>query len=133
VLRPDGRLLSGWNDHSRDSDEAVLWKAWEEALGPAVPATVGIPWRQLGISLVEQGWRQVGQTHMHRFTVTRTLQTFLDRLERRVWSRTWRLSDDEVAHGLAAVHDAIQRHGIDAQEPHAFESTFNVQAFMPPE
>jgi SAM-dependent methyltransferase len=133
VLRPDGRLLSGWNDHNRDLNEVVLWKAWEEALGTSVPSTVGIPWRQLGASLIEQGWHQVGETHTHRYSVTRTLQTFLDRLERRVWSRTWRLSEDEFAHGLAAVHDAMQRHAIDAQEPHIFEATFNVQAFAPPE
>jgi SAM-dependent methyltransferase len=132
VLRPGGRLLSGWNDHSHDSDEAALWKAWDEALGASVPLTVGIPWRQLGTSLAQQGWRQVGKTHTHRYTVTRTLQIFLDRLERRVWSRTWRLSDDELAQGLAAVHDALQRLSIDAHKPYVFEAAFNVQAFVPP-
>jgi SAM-dependent methyltransferase len=132
VLHPDGRLLTGWNDHSRDSEVAVLWKAWEEALGAAVPATIGIPWRQLSTSLVEQGWCQVGGTHTYRYTVTRTLQTFLNRLERRVWSRTWRLSDDMFARGLAAVHDAVQRLGIDAQGPRTVEVAFNVQAYVPP-
>ena len=133
VLRPGGRLLIGWNDSARrNTEEALLWKAWEEALGVSATATVGIPQRQLGALLIEQGWRQVGKVCTHHYTITRTLQTFLDRLERRVWSRTWRLTDDEFAHGLRAVRETIQRQGIDPQERHTVEAVFHVQAFVPP-
>lgn len=133
VLRPGGRLLIGWNDSARrDTDEALLWKAWEEALGTSATATVGIPQRQLGAFLAEQGWRQAGKIRTHHYTITRTLQTFLDRLERRVWSRTWRLTDEEFARGLAAVREAMQRQGIDPQERHTVKAAFHVQAFLPP-
>jgi SAM-dependent methyltransferase len=133
VLRPGGRLLIGWNDGTRrDTDETLLWKAWEEALGASATATVGIPWRQLGASLTERGWRPLGETRTHHYTIMRTLQTFLDRLERRVWSRTWRLTDEEFARGLAAVREAMQRQGIDPQKWHTVEAAFHVQAFVPP-
>jgi SAM-dependent methyltransferase len=133
ALRPGGRLLIGWNDHTRrDPDEAELWKTWEEALGTSAPTPVGIPQRQLGTFLLEQGWRQIGETHTHHYTVARTPQAFLDRLEQRVWSRTWRLPDDAFARGLAAVREAMQRQGIDPQEPRTVEAAFNVQAYVPP-
>jgi len=133
VLVPGGRLLNGWNDHARrDPVEAALWRAWEGAVGESASVPVGIPQHQLGTCLIERGWHPVGETQTHRYPLTRTPQTLLDRLERRVWSRTWQVSDDDLARGLAAVRDALRSQHIDPQEPRTVEAAFCVQAFMPP-
>jgi len=131
VLRPDGVLISGWNDNSHRREDG-LWKIWNEVVKETALPNIGVPRDQFETFLPAQGWRQVGPTLIHSFTTRRTPQDFLTRLEQRTWSSCWRLPDEVVARGLAAVREAIRQQGIDLHQPEEHESAFKVQAYYPP-
>jgi ubiquinone/menaquinone biosynthesis C-methylase UbiE len=133
VLRPGGVLISGWNDSKRrDPGNDVLWSAWESVAGAYTQRTAGVSREQLATFLPESGWQPVGEALTHTYTIVQTPQTFLDRLERRVWSSLWSLPDEVVAQGIAAVRAAMHEHGIDPQQPGAVAASFHVRAFAPP-
>jgi SAM-dependent methyltransferase len=133
VLTPAGFLLTGWNDTSHTSPiEQQLWAVWNDTIGPATAHTVGLPRRQYGSYLLDVGWREAGETLSYTYPHVHTVQQFLDRLERRVWSRIWNVTDDVLAQGLAAIHAAMQQQTIDPAQPLSAEERFCVQAVMPP-
>lgn len=131
VLRPDGVLISGWNDNS-PRHEDVLWKVWNEIVKETALPNIGVPRDQFETFLPGQGWRQVGDTLIHPFLTRRSPQTFLNRLEQRTWSSCWRLPDDIVAQGVAAVREAMRQYQIDPHRVEALEVTFKIQAYRPP-
>jgi hypothetical protein len=133
MLRPGGMLLNGWNSKGYDQSEDMLWKAWDRAMQPERTATVGVPRDQLSTFLPDSGWRQVGETWTHHYTTLQRPQWFLDALEQRCWASLWKLTDAELAHGLAAVRAAMTEHGIDPRQPREQAHVFKVEAFLPPE
>lgn len=134
VLRPGGVLLSAYNDSGRRApQEDVLWQAWEDVVKESQLPNVGVQRDQFGSFLVDQGWRKAGEGGEHHYMVTRTPQDFLNRLEQRIWSSSWRLPDAVVERGLAAVRETMQRHNLDPQQRVAFESVFKVTAYRPPQ
>lgn len=133
VLRPGGCLVSGWNEGDRGRGESVLWNAWESAVGEITRPNVGVPRERYRTFLEDEGWRPVGDMLAHQYVTTQTPQAFLDQAERRVWSSFWRLSDAELARGLAAVRAAIRDRNMDPRQPLEHVSRFHVQAFLPPD
>jgi ubiquinone/menaquinone biosynthesis C-methylase UbiE len=133
VLRPAGRLIS--NYYEREGQRrgiAVLWEAWEAAVPAGQQRNVGVPREQYGTYLTDAGWRPAGEKLAHTYVQRQTARAFLDRLERRVWSSMWRLSDDDFARGLAAVRAEIERRGLDLDAPVETEARFIVEAYLPP-
>ncbi len=134
VLKPAGVLLAGWNEgQHRTPIEDQLWAAWNAAIGPATTRNIGLPREMYGTYLQDLGWREVGETLSYTYPHVRTVQTFLDLLERRVWSRIWSVPDDVFAQGLAAIRAAMQEHAIDPMQTLGIEESFHVRAFAPPE
>jgi ubiquinone/menaquinone biosynthesis C-methylase UbiE len=133
VLTPGGALLNGWNDDER-RDEAgdLLWNAWDSVVGPMSTRNVGVAREQYATFLADSGWREIGEPLTCSYTITRSPQDFLDRLEGRVWSSMWRLPDDVIAQGIAAVRAAMREHRIDAQATLVTEASFRVRRFAPP-
>lgn len=129
VLRPGAPLLHGWNQGG-DSFRP-LREAWEAAIPEDRRQEVGVRWGQRETFLVEQGWRVSGE-HSLPYTYLQAPQTFLERIEGRVWSRTWQLSDEELAAGAAAVRAALRAHFPDPQRPVAVTAQFRVQVLVPP-
>jgi ubiquinone/menaquinone biosynthesis C-methylase UbiE len=133
VLAPAGLLLTAWNDTSHTSDiERQLWDVWNSATHQVTTENVGLPRRLYGTYLPEAGWRAAGETLSYTYPHVFTVQQFLDRLERRVWSRLWNVPDDDFAQGFVALHAEIQRQAIDPAQPLSSEERFCVQAVMPP-
>jgi len=69
---------------------------------------------------------------VHRFSVARTLRGFFERMEQRIWSSSWRLTDDEITRGLTAVRAAAEAHNLALDETFEHEQRFSVRAFAPP-
>jgi ubiquinone/menaquinone biosynthesis C-methylase UbiE len=132
VLRPDGVLVSGWNNNTSDQSADVLWNAWNAIVQEESRPHVGVAWDQFETFLPDAGWQRAGDTLTHTFITRRTPQEFLSLLERRAWSRCWRMPDDLVERGIAAVREAIRQHGIDPQQPQEHEAAFKAQAFRRP-
>lgn len=133
VLRPGGVLIAGWNEHhSADPVRARLFPAWEEASRITHTPNAGVPREQYHTFLTDSGWRRKGEHRAHRYTVTNTAREVISQLERRVWSSTWRLSDEDVARGLAAVHAVVAEEGIDLDAPQSFADSFAVETYLPP-
>ena len=136
VLKPGGALINGWNttphaEAGKNTD--VLWEAWNSVVGSISRRNVGISREEYETFLPDQGWQQVGETHTHSFTRSTSSAQFIDCLERRVWSSMWRLEDEVVERGIAAVRAAMQAQGIDPQSPREVTASFNVAVYMPPD
>jgi SAM-dependent methyltransferase len=133
ALRPGGRLVSGWNEGDRGMGESVLWNAWDAAVGAALPQNVGVPRERYRTFLDEEGWQPTGDPLVHRYVTIQTPRGFIDQAERRVWSSLWRLSDADLARGVAAVRAALRDQDIDLDQPLKHVSRFTVQAYLPPD
>ena len=132
VLRPEGVLLHAWNDGGDHRANDVLWEAWNNTVGEERREHVGVPFDRRDTFLPDAGWQQTGGTLTRTYTTVRVPRRFLQRLEQRCWSNMWRMSDDTVARGIAAVHAAMAEHGIGLDDERPFEGTFSVRAYLPP-
>ncbi|MBN1203147.1 MAG: class I SAM-dependent methyltransferase [Anaerolineae bacterium] len=132
VLRPGGLLISGWVDRDR-SIQRPLRDAWDAAVGESPRLQhVGVPRGQYATCLSDEGWRRASDPHRHAYTVTETTQIYIDRMAQRAWSSTWRLTDDEIARGVAAMYAAAERQHLDLAQPYDVPSAFVIEAYLPP-
>lgn len=129
VLRPNAPLLHGWN--ARLAQDG-LQAAWDQATDEIVTVNgrVSTDWRRN--FLAESGWRELGGLQTYAYTVQRTPQEFYDSMAQRYFSSTWRMSDAELERGLAAVRGYIASHYTDPTQPEMLNSSFHVQAYLPP-
>ncbi len=133
VLKPGGILLQAWNSiETRATGRDPLWGAWDAVVGSFTDRVVGITPAEYDTFLTDNGWRLAQDTQPVPYKRMRTPAIFLDRLERRVWSSMWRLPDELVEQGLAAVRAKIDELGLDMHESAEFDSSFNIQVFAPP-
>lgn len=132
VLRPDGVLLHAWNDGGLHAAQDVLADAWDAAVGKERREHVGVPFDKRDTFLPDAGWQPVGETLSHTYTAIRVPRDFLRRLEQRSWSNMWRMPDEVVARGIAAVQATMAEHGIGLDDQRSFVGAFSVRAFRPP-
>lgn len=132
ALKPGGKLLIGRNDADRRADEQMLWDAWNSVIPRERTSAVGVPREQSDFFPLDEGWQQVGGPLVHRFSVARTLRGFFERMEQRIWSSSWRLTDDEITRGLTAVRASAEAHNLALDETFEHEQRFSVRAFAPP-
>ena len=126
VLRPGAPLLSGWsNTEAPPGLEAVFQR---RSLRPAV----GVAHERRETFLDEAGWQPVSEVHTHAYTVQQAPQALVERLKRRVWSGTWRLTDAELAEVIAATEALIAAHVDDPTVPVTLTARFSVRAYLPP-
>jgi hypothetical protein len=91
-----------------------------------------VPREKYKTFLLEEGWRAVSSEQVYEFSDYQTPRTVLDRAQRRVWSRTWRLTDEEWARCFDAMRTAAAIHFDDLDQPVLVKSHFRAQAFLPP-
>lgn len=129
VLRPTAPLLHGWNARlAHDALQAAWDKATDESV--TVNGKVSTDWRRN--FLAESGWREVGATQTYAYTVQRAPQEFYDSMAQRYFSSTWRMSEEQLERGLAAVREYIRHHYDDPTQPETLDASFHVQAYLPP-
>ncbi len=130
ILRPGGMLLHGWNDRGTEN---VLEHTWREATSHFEETTRTISWEKRQTFLPEAGWRNVGGELRHLYITERSPATYVQHLKERKWSQTWRMTDEQMAAGIAAVEAYIAANHLNPMLPNQVEATFNVQAFVPPQ
>jgi ubiquinone/menaquinone biosynthesis C-methylase UbiE len=130
VLRPGGPVLHCWTDN--DPIFVNLWSAWRAVLPPEQTTDVGMRWERNATFLEELGWKRIQPEQIHTFSQTDSAQKFIERLQNRILSQTWRLSDDELARGVEAVQALIQTEYPDPTAPIPITMRFHVQTYTPP-
>jgi ubiquinone/menaquinone biosynthesis C-methylase UbiE len=130
VLRPRGVILHGWNGRIVLDD---LQNVWQEATREIREVEGAISHAARGTFLVDNGWRVAGAVESHSFTVQRSPNEFYESVAGRYFSGTWRMTDEQMEQGLAAVRTYISEHYDDPSQPETLNGTFNVQAYFPPD
>ncbi len=130
VLKPGAPLIHGWNGRLvLDKLQSV----WNEATHDEDREVSGaIPNQRRGTFLVDVGWRPLAPFQKHTFMTERSPQDFLNSMEGRYFSSTWRMTDEQIARGAAAVRAYIAEHYADPAQPEQIEAVFNAQAYLPP-
>lgn len=134
VLRPDGVLISGYNDRAEQHPvEELMWDAFNQAVGDAQLANVGLPRERYDTFLEEEGWQPVGEAQSCPLGEAQHMPArFLELLEQRSWSSLWRLPDDALAQGIAAIRAALSAQQVDPTQSYGVPQTFGARAFRPP-
>ena len=130
VLRPGAPLLHGGNGRMIVDG---LQEVWNQASNESREADGAIPHNQRETFLAANGWREVGAVQTHRFITYRSPEQFIDSIRKRHFSSMWRMDEATLARGLAAVEAYVAEHYPDPTKPEALESSFNVQAYLPPQ
>ena len=130
ILRPGGLLLHGWNGRQAESE---LQKIWAQSTQEQRAVEGAIHREQRETFLEEHGWRKAGEPLVHHYTFQRSPLEFVESIQQRHFSSMWRMSDQEVARGLAAVQAYIDEHYSDAALLETVASSFTVQAYLPPD
>jgi SAM-dependent methyltransferase len=110
VLTTDGVLLHAADDQSDGGSYSGVSPhriAAEQGV-----ENVGVPRERLATFPEEEGWRVAAPIQRIRFSRTLKPQALVELMERRVWSATWRLSDEQLALAVAKLRaDLLARHG----------------------
>jgi SAM-dependent methyltransferase len=131
VLKSDGKLLHCWTEEANDSPTILIRKAFDAAL-PAGRPDVGVSWKRNNSFLSEEGWRMVRDTQLYTYADRQSPDYILQTYRERKWSRSWRLSDAEMAAGMAAAEAAVRQHFPDPSLPTDIKTEFFVRVYQPP-
>jgi ubiquinone/menaquinone biosynthesis C-methylase UbiE len=134
VLRPDAPLLHARNHRT---DDASAFKPIDDALNAVLlperrTQRVGMQEHEEETFLTDQGWRRMGTKQVHHYQFPRTPNDYLSSIEGRVWSSTWKYTDDEHTRAVEAVKQALAQHYPDPDTPLTVDTGFEVEAFLPP-
>ncbi|MCC6906227.1 MAG: class I SAM-dependent methyltransferase [Anaerolineae bacterium] len=127
VLRPGARLVHGNGGIVRP---AGLYDAFNRS--ESRPPNIGVPQERRETFLEESGWRPIGERQTHHYTASVSLRTFYGQAERRVWSSTWRMSDEALQRKLADLRTEIEEHHGGLDTVLDVPGEFTVRAYLPP-
>ena len=132
VLRPGAPLLLCWNAGDDPPQVKKLWDAWNAVIPQERRTQVGAKADQDPLFLESEGWHKHGAEQVHEFAASFNPQRHLDRLHKRIWSRLWHLTDEELTTGVAAVEAAIAQEFSNPNMEIPHTGRFHVQAYLPP-
>ncbi|MBL8154650.1 MAG: class I SAM-dependent methyltransferase [Anaerolineae bacterium] len=130
TLRPGARLVHCWS--RQDAVTRQLWDVWRATIPDDHVMNVGVAWEDNETFLPAMGWEAITEVVEHRYAHDLAPAVFLDRLRRRVWSQTWRLSDAQIERGAATLEAFIKATYADPDAPMRVTSGFLAQAYMRP-
>lgn len=134
VLRPGGMLIHAYNDRGEaHPTEKLMWAAWNDTVGKEQPPSVGVSHDRFKTFLEDEGWRPGGEAQTHHLEPEiHSPAGFLYHLEARSWSSQWRVSDEALARGVAAVRAALAQNQIDPEQTYSVERPFVARAYFAP-
>jgi hypothetical protein len=91
-----------------------------------------VSWKRNNSFLSEEGWRMVRDTQLYTYADRQSPDYILQTYRERKWSRSWRLSDAEMAAGMAAAEAAVRQHFPDPSLPTDIKTEFFVRVYQPP-
>ncbi|MBA3870285.1 MAG: class I SAM-dependent methyltransferase [Anaerolineae bacterium] len=130
VLKPNAPFIQCWTVN--DDVFKDLWIAWRSAIPDQEAADVGLSWNKNDQTLQALGWR-VGEAATFDYAYGRTVAGFIRGLENRILSRTWRLSDESHAAGVAALKAVAARDYTDAEAQIIVHDQFLAKPYYPPQ
>ena len=130
VLKSGGNLIHCWS--VPDNVHQVLWEAWRSALPNQEGHEVGMRFEQSPTALHEMGWKAQGDPITHAYHTTTTPRQFAERLQNRIWSQTWRLTDAQLAQAVGAVWETIREHYETPDDVLHASTAYFAQAYQPP-
>jgi ubiquinone/menaquinone biosynthesis C-methylase UbiE len=128
VLKPNAPVIHCWtqdNDLFRD-----LWDVWNTVIPNGEPTPVGAQWRKNPTFLEDEGWQPAAEPLTYVYSVPRKPSEFLAHVKGRIWSALWRVNDDDLARGAAAMEAAIHEKYPNPDEPVQNQSTFYARAYV---
>ncbi len=129
VLKPGAPLIHCWT--KSDDIFSNLLDACRSALPKTREIDVGVRFEHNDTFLIEHGWRE-GDIHQLDYAFERAPRELREAMKNRIWSHTWRLSDEELALGLAAMDEVMAREYPNPEEPQTVKNLFLARAFYPP-
>ncbi len=132
ALKPGGLLLNCWNGGQDHPRIARIWDAWNAVIPLERRTQVGAKPDQDPQFLEHEGWQKLGDERVYSYPATLNLTTFVDRMRRRVWSRLWKLTDEELDAGVAAVEAAIAEQFDDPAADIPQTGEFHIQSYTAP-
>jgi ubiquinone/menaquinone biosynthesis C-methylase UbiE len=133
VLRPGAPIIILWHEGDSDSRMDLITKAWYAAVPQESENRPGIKWAEYGTFPLQQAWKPFGERLTHTYKTTETPQSYIDKRRRRVWSGMWKLTDEQVEKGIAAMQAVIEAHFTSPDELIETSNTHHVQAYVTPE
>ncbi len=130
VLKPNAPFIQCWSKNNEVFKS--LWAAWRSAIPDIEAVDIGLSWDKNDDTLQSIGWR-VGEVQTLDYTYGRSPALFIQQLENRIWSRTWRLSDESLAAGVSAVKAVVARDYADPEAPVPVHEQFVATAYYPPQ
>ncbi|MCA0453496.1 MAG: hypothetical protein LCI00_05940 [Chloroflexi bacterium] len=91
-------------------------------------ADVGLRWNRNEGVLEEIGWR-TGETETHHYIYGRSPAGFVQQLEKRIWSATWRASEDSLARGVEAVKAVVKQNYSNPENDIVINERFIAKAY----
>jgi SAM-dependent methyltransferase len=131
VLRPGAPVIHCWS--KTDEVFKTLSDVWRETISSASSEVIGVRWENNNDFLAELGWKTDAEIYEYTYPQRRTPAEYVENLRKRIWSQTWRLSDDELARSVAAVEAAIRDHYPDPMTPVEGTAHVYARAFYPPQ
>ena len=125
VLKTGAQLLHGYNGSS--TLDEVRWAAFQDE----EPHTKGVPWLEIENFLGNAGWQKT-LVNEHTYTYSQVPNVLLSDLEKRVWSRTWFMSEMEIARVRRKMEAALNERFADPTQPAIVTASFNIEVYTPP-
>jgi len=129
VLRPGARLVSCWTENFHRQS---WWEVWNSAIPGAAPIAKDPMDNWLDQLLRDNGWQAVTEDRVHDYSYQQSPQSFVDGLGQRLWSRTWSLTDEQLAESMRVTQDAINQEFADPTQPVTITARFHAQAYTAP-
>ncbi len=122
VLKPGGILIYAGGGGSPLRDKLYRTKL-------SYTSCHGVNHIDFADKMLERGWRQ-GRRYTHRYVDSQTPAEAIAQIRNRIWSSTWSLSDEELAHSVAEAEVVAAEVFDDLHQPVHFEAEFNYQTFI---
>ncbi|MEZ4667674.1 MAG: class I SAM-dependent methyltransferase [Anaerolineae bacterium] len=129
ILKPGAPVVHCWSE--RDEVFKALWEAWRTAIPEQQAADIGLRWEKNEEFLTELGWHS-GKSVQLTYRYGRSPAVFISQLRNRIWSQTWRLTDEALAQGVAAVEAVVAEQYTDREADVTVETKFTAKAYFPP-
>ncbi|MCI0710273.1 MAG: class I SAM-dependent methyltransferase [Chloroflexi bacterium] len=126
VLKPGGPLLNCFNGSNAIGD--LRHKAFAEV---PEPENVGVHWRDLPVFIQKAGWTR-SRKETYEYDYEQAPYILVGQLQNRMWSSTWRMSDEEIRQGVARLKAILEAEFADPSQPIQVTGSFNVEVFDQP-
>lgn len=123
VLKLDGKILNCWN--SDDKTFQHLRKVWSIFSDTDTKQR----WQQVTTIFDDRGWQRIPEKFTHTFIHKRVPAQFLEKFRNRVWSSTWKLTDEQIENAYQEMATIIKNSYDEPTKPINVSHTFHATVY----